>query len=533
MKKINRTITQKTMIYTVLMTLLLGSLIIGYFLWMLPGLYARYKTDRYLQTIEEVQRRFIQGKTFADDYQLSDNFLLMSVKLPYTGNTIQVSTANASMDVVLKAPELQALYHQLRTSFQFTNSEKELDVSWDEKDFAPVIALVKEMYTPIQQTFVEIQNVQTYPFEMIEGSDNQEIYTTTDDIWIFAGTVEQNTNSYASYVAFKEVDQEIYVTVASAITPKLNELFPIVLQSTPMILVVLLVMSLLIAHWFSRKLAYPIELLAQQARTRDREKALVFHQPNKGDELEVLENALNQMHTELHQQLQAVHCQNNVLAAMNQKQQLLLTNASHQLKTPIASALLLVESMMHRVGKYKDTPIYLPEVKKEIQKMQQIVQQLMYLFEEQPREVQARVAVEQLLPVIWQNYQAKADERAVTIEWQTTPVTIETEEALFVAILENILQNAVKYTPQNHRVFVRLTNQAVTVISENAKISEQLIDHIHEPFIRDTTEEEAGTGLGLYLVDNLVDLLQMTWAIKNTSAGVEVTVNWRDEHVNN
>lgn len=157
----------------------------------------------------------------------------------------------------------------------------------------------------------------------------------------------------------------------------------------------------------------------------------------------------------------------------------------------------------------------------------------MYLFEEQPREAQARVAVEQLLPVIWQNYQAKADERAVTIEWQTTPVTIETEEALFVAILENILQNAVKYTPQNHRVFVRLTNQAVTVISENAKISEQLIDHIHEPFIRDTTEEEAGTGLGLYLVDNLVDLLQMTWAIKNTSAGVEVTVNWRNEHVNN
>jgi signal transduction histidine kinase len=367
---------------------------------------------------------------------------------------------------------------------------------------------------------------------MLEDSENQEVYTTADDILIFAGTVEQNANSYASYVAFKEVNQDIYVTFASAMTPKLNELFPIVLQSTPMIVAVLLVMSLLIARWFSRKLAYPIELLAQQARIRDKEQAPVFHQPNKGDELEVLEKALNQMHLELQKQLKEVHRQNQELAVINHKQQLLLTNASHQLKTPIASSLLLVESMIHRVGKYQATATYLPEVKKEIQKMQQIVQQLMFLFEEHSREATKVIAVDGILQGIWQMYQEKAQQRELTIEWELMPVVIETEEALFVSVLDNLIQNAVKYTPRNQRMKIRLTSQELTIISETAKISEQLIQHIHEPFIRDTKEEEAGTGLGLYLVDKFVHLLEMTWTIENTVDGVQVTLNWRDENDN-
>jgi signal transduction histidine kinase len=77
-----------------------------------------------------------------------------------------------------------------------------------------------------------------------------------------------------------------------------------------------------------------------------------------------------------------------------------------------------------------------------------------------------------------------------------------------------------------------LTSQELTIISETAKISEQLIQHIHEPFIRDTKEEEAGTGLGLYLVDKFVHLLEMTWTIENTVDGVQVTLNWRDENDN-
>lgn len=53
--------------------------------------------------------------------------------------------------------------------------------------------------------------------------------------------------------------------------------------------------------------------------------------------------------------------------------------SSHQLKTPVAAALLLVEGMIGEVGKYKDTKAYLPEIKKQLKSMQKIVEDILYL----------------------------------------------------------------------------------------------------------------------------------------------------------
>ncbi|KAF1305086.1 HAMP domain-containing histidine kinase [Enterococcus saccharolyticus] len=520
-------ITRKTAIYTSLTTLLIGLLIISYFLWMLPGLYTKYKMDKYLQTVEDVQRRFIKGKTFADGYQLSDNFVLTSVKLPATGEKLQVSTPNASFDITLKAPELQSFYKELQTVFQSIDEENN-EKLFNSVDFEPVKDFFEEMYQTLNQETVEIQNIETYPFKIIDGSENEDIYMTADDILIIGGTIEQNTTSYASYYAVKEEKGDIYVTFASAMTPKLNELVPIVLQSIPMIVAVLVVLSLLIARWFSRKLAKPVELLASQARNRKDEKQ-VFQQPNKGDEFEVLENALNQMHHELQENLLQLHQQNHQLEEMNQKQRLLLTNASHQLKTPIATASLLIESMIHKVGKYRDRDTYLPDILKQIQQMQLIVQQLMYLFEEPTQEVNESLAIDALIHQVWQNYEAKSHQRQLSVEIEVVPVTIETSE-LFVSIVDNLVQNAVKYTPRGHRILIQLTSNNLRVVSQGAKIQPQLIAHIQEPFIRDNSEEEAGTGLGLYLVDRFVRMLGMRWEIKNTEQGVETLVEWRNEH---
>ena len=92
-------------------------------MWMLPGLYAQYKTDRYLETVEEVERRFIEGKTFADGYELSDNFLVTSLRIPKEGHTLLVSTPNVTMDVVIQAVEIKSLFDELREAFNQFDAE--------------------------------------------------------------------------------------------------------------------------------------------------------------------------------------------------------------------------------------------------------------------------------------------------------------------------------------------------------------------------------------------------------------------------
>ena len=524
-------ITRKTVIFTGLTTLLIGTLIISYFIWMLPGLYVRYKSDNYLHTVEEVHRRFMEGKTFDDGYQLSDLFYLVSLKLPKEDETIQVSSPNFSMDVVLEAPELKQLYRDIRKVFQqFDEEEIDERMDFNDVDFEPIRKLFQKTFQPINQEIYQIENFQGYPFEVIEGVGSREFRMTADDILITGETAEQNANHYTNYFVFKEVDETIYVTMASTMTPKLNELLPIVTQSIPMILSVLVLSSFLIAKWFSRKLAQPIEMLANQAMTREKTTTQVFNQPNKGDEFEILENALNQMHEELQENLSQLHDQNQQLERMHLKQGLLLANASHQLKTPIAASSLLLEGMIHQVGKFKDTDKYLPEVRKEIKKMQSIIDRLMMVFEEQQQVAQIqRIDIDHLIQRILLNYQCKISERQLTQEKQLTSIVIETDGEMFTSILENLIQNAVKYTPKGKGISIELTKNQFTLISQGAKIDQHLLAHIREPFVRDTKEEEAGTGLGLYLVDMFAEILGMRWNICNTESGVQVTVEWRSE----
>ncbi len=526
-------ITKKTALYTALTTIFIGVLIISYFMWMLPGLYAQYKTDRYLETVEEVERRFIEGKTFADGYELSDNFLVTSLRIPKEGHTLLVSTPNVTMDVVIQAEEIKSLFDELRKAFNQFDAEDSTTAIFESIDFQAVKEVLAESYQPISQDLIAFENVETYGMTVIEDTASQDFYQTADDILVFGGSIEQQTNSYANYSAIKEVEGDIYLTFGSSMTPKLTELMPIVAQSIPMILLVLIVVSLVIAQWFSRRLAHPVELLAKQANERKERQGQVFHQPSKGDEFEILQDALNQMHTELNKNLQTLHNQNEQLTTINQRQRLLLANASHQLKTPISGASLLVESMIGRIGKFKDYERYLPEVNSEIRKMHKIVQQLMLILDEPTKEEITRLQIDRFLPNVLENYDRRIQERELTIELEMTSVQIETEENLFVSIVDNVIQNAIKYTPKGQKIFIKLVPESLTVISKNAHVAEEIMLHIKEPFVRDTREEEAGTGLGLYLVDRFVESLNMSWHIKNTNQGVEVKVEWRKNHVDN
>ncbi len=68
-----------------------------------------------------------------------------------------------------------------------------------------------------------------------------------------------------------------------------------------------------------------------------------------------------------------------MLEEENERQEVFLRASSHQLKTPVAAAPLLVEGMMNEVGKYKDTKRYLPEVKKQLMAIRRIVEDILYL----------------------------------------------------------------------------------------------------------------------------------------------------------
>ena len=91
------------------------------------------------------------------------------------------------------------------------------------------------------------------------------------------------------------------------------------------------------------------------------------------------------------------------------------------------------------------------------------------------------------------------------------PVLVQVEPALLHEAMSNLISNAIKYTPNNGTVKVRLRqhdSEAVfQVMDTGYGIPEDQRERLFQPFYRVKIQESAeidGTGLGLHLVKNII-----------------------------
>ncbi|MDQ2718010.1 MAG: ATP-binding protein [Chloroflexota bacterium] len=108
--------------------------------------------------------------------------------------------------------------------------------------------------------------------------------------------------------------------------------------------------------------------------------------------------------------------------------------------------------------------------------------------------------------------QASAEQHSIQLDLQVQNSTIVADELRVGQVIGNILDNAVRYSPQGGQVLVRLQEQAdiytVSVIDEGIGVSSEYLDHIFERFYRvrnAASRQYSGIGLGLYVARAIVE----------------------------
>jgi signal transduction histidine kinase len=111
--------------------------------------------------------------------------------------------------------------------------------------------------------------------------------------------------------------------------------------------------------------------------------------------------------------------------------------------------------------------------------------------------------------------EAEARGVAVTLNLPETPLSFRTTEEDIYRLVGNLLENAIKYTPQGGSVSLEVregeSHIAIVVSDTGIGISPEAMPHIFEEFYRAANVKEwgtEGTGLGLSLVKRIVDLYQ-------------------------
>ena len=188
-----------------------------------------------------------------------------------------------------------------------------------------------------------------------------------------------------------------------------------------------------------------------------------------------------------------------------------VSDASHELKTPLASIRLLTDSILQTDGMDLDTvKDFVSDIGEEAERLTRISEKLLTLtrmdsavaVEEVPVDVAAVVekVEHMLLPL--------AQERSISVEADLRPgcVVLATEDDLY-QIAFNLMENAVKYNVTGGRVMVDLRAMGdlvlLTVEDTGVGIPEEDLPKIFDRFYRvDKARSRAagGTGLGLSIV---------------------------------
>ncbi len=199
-------------------------------------------------------------------------------------------------------------------------------------------------------------------------------------------------------------------------------------------------------------------------------------------------------------------------AAARSAQDRFLAAAAHELKTPLATIVLLLDSLRDdRVAAAKRLA-YLETGLQEAERLRQGLDNVLVAggLRTAPRAVR-KVTGDLAADV--QRAVAAVDARAlasgVTIAAHTpAEVRADRDEAALQLVLRNLLDNAIKYSPRGSRVQVELTagadDVALCVRDAGRGMDADELAHAFEPFWRGSDTATGGTGLGLHLVRQLV-----------------------------
>jgi signal transduction histidine kinase len=186
----------------------------------------------------------------------------------------------------------------------------------------------------------------------------------------------------------------------------------------------------------------------------------------------------------------------------------LVASVSHDLRTPLASLRLLVESIDDGVVTGETRDRYLGEIRTHVAALSALIDDLFELSRIEAGEIawtMGRVELRELVGDTVAAMRAPAAARGVALAADLPPgeVVARANAEKLQRVLFNLIQNAIRHTPADGSVTVRARAAAggveVEVADDGAGISPADGAHLFDAFYRGTDAAETGDGAGLGL----------------------------------
>ncbi len=318
---------------------------------------------------------------------------------------------------------------------------------------------------------------------------------------------------------------------ATSIYHELNSFKNSVIYTLVLFLLIMIIINTLITYFLSKQIVSPIIRLKNAAQQIQKGNYDFQLKPSTKDEI----GALFQSFEEARKQLMKSE---ETQKKYEQNRNELITNISHDLKTPITTIKGYIEGIMDGVPKSKEKQDkYLRTIYQNAVHMESLIEDLFLLskFDLNQSFYQfERINIKNYLADSYEELQFDLQEKGIKLEYKADyeeQNLVKADRQQLKRVILNIINNAINYSNANNpKIEMILTEQeqeAQIEIRDNGRgVSEDILDKIFDRFYKEDkarSNSSPGTGLGLYIARKIIlEHGGRIWAKSQAGSGTSI-----------
>jgi heavy metal sensor kinase len=271
-----------------------------------------------------------------------------------------------------------------------------------------------------------------------------------------------------------------------------------------MVGLVIAIIAPLGGYWLAGRATQPLaEIIQTAARLRPSDMRKRLRVRGTGDELDQLSLTINRLSDRIGNYLD--------------RHREFIANAAHELRSPLAAIQSSVEVALGSDRSPTEYKELLDSIMTECQQLAKLVNQLLQLAENDAGQLELPnepVRLDEALERSMDMFRAVAEDRGIRLRTaELDPAPVPGDLTRLRQVVNNLVDNAIKYTPAGGEVTVSLRRIPERMLVElcvadtGPGIAPEDLPHVFERFYRASrarTRREQGTGLGLSICQSIV-----------------------------
>lgn len=305
-------------------------------------------------------------------------------------------------------------------------------------------------------------------------------------------------------------------------------------KTLPFLALLILGVSLLTSFFYARWITRPIVDISHIAASIASLNFSSRWAQHRTDEIGALGDSLNTLSDNLSDALTELKTANERLQQdmererdMERQRSAFFSAASHELKTPVTILKGQLSGMLAQIGVYRDRDKYLARALQVTGRMESLIKEILIISRIEAGSFVLKTDTINLSEMMERQLELDEEllaQKGLHIEkHMASDVIIRGNQDLLTNALDNVLMNAILYSPQGASIRILLDAHTMTIENTGVSIPEEALPQLFTPFYRveqSRSRQSGGSGLGLYLVRLILELHNASCEIKNSEDGV-------------